>query len=281
MNLMNFINRSSMPIPWDEGDNIPWYDPGFSKRMLREHLSQKHDAASRRYEKINKHVRWIHSRLLTEKTTRILDLACGPGLYSSRLAQMGHVCVGIDYSPASIEYARKQAIMESLQCEYICEDIRSAEYGTGFGLVMLIYGEFNIFRPSDAKRILQKACYALNPGGLMLIEPHTFDAIKQLGQKKSLWHSYKHGLFSDNPHLCLEESFWDDTSRTATKRYFIVDALDGNITPYAQTFQAYTNAEYKSIIEESGFYNVTFFSSLTGTEDESQASLIALMAQRL
>lgn len=281
MNLMNFINRPSMPIPWGEGDNIPWYDPGFSKRMLREHLSQEHDAASRRYEKINKHVRWIHSKLLTGKTTRILDLACGPGLYSSRFAKMGHDCVGIDYSPASIEYARKRAVEESLRCEYICEDIRSAEYGTGFGLVMLIYGEFNIFRPSDARKILQKACYALNPGGLMLIEPHTFNAIKQLGQEKSFWHSYKNGLFSDSPHLCLEESFWDDASRTATKRYFIVDAFDGNITPYAQTFQAYTDAEYKSIIEESGFHDVTFFSSLTGIEDKSQAGLIALKAQRL
>ena len=278
---MNFINRPSMPIPWGEGDNIPWHDPSFSRRMLKEHLNQEHDAASRRYGKINKHVCWIHSKLLTGKTTRILDLACGPGLYSSRLAKMGHDCVGIDYSSASIEYAKKQADKENLRCKYFCEDIRAAEYGTGFGLVMLIYGEFNIFRPSDARKILQKAHNALNPSGLMLIEPHTFNVIKQLGQEKSSWYTYKDGLFSDNPHLCLEESFWDDVSRTATKRYFIVDAINGNVTPYAQTLQAYTHAEYKSIIEKSDFHGVTFFPSLTGTEDKSQAGLIALISQRL
>ena len=43
MNLLDIVNRTPAPIPWDEGDNIPWDDPDFSKRMLAEHLSQSHD----------------------------------------------------------------------------------------------------------------------------------------------------------------------------------------------------------------------------------------------
>ena len=38
--LSEIIERSSVPVPWAEGENIPWNDPGFSKRMLDEHLSQ-------------------------------------------------------------------------------------------------------------------------------------------------------------------------------------------------------------------------------------------------
>ena len=102
MNLLDMINRSSVPVPWAEGDNIPWHDPGFSRRMLKEHLSQDHDAASRRFEKIDRHVNWIHHKVLSGRPTKILDLGCGPGLYASRLAKMGHECIGIDYSPASI-----------------------------------------------------------------------------------------------------------------------------------------------------------------------------------
>ena len=48
MNLLDLIHRASPPAPWAEGDKIPWNDPDFSRRMLREHLSQAHDAASRR-----------------------------------------------------------------------------------------------------------------------------------------------------------------------------------------------------------------------------------------
>ena len=58
--------------------------------MLQEHLSQEHDAASRRAPIIDRHVHWIHAALLSSHPTAILDLACGPGLYSSRLARLGH-----------------------------------------------------------------------------------------------------------------------------------------------------------------------------------------------
>jgi SAM-dependent methyltransferase len=152
MNLLDLVRRSSSPEPWSEGDNIPWHEPGFSARMLKEHLSQAHDAASRRFEIIDRHVAWIHGQLLGGQPTRILDLGCGPGLYSGRLARLSHRCVGIDYSPASIAYATEQAEAEGLACTFVHEDIRTAEYGTGFGLAMLIYGELNIFRRRAAAR---------------------------------------------------------------------------------------------------------------------------------
>jgi hypothetical protein len=63
--LLDIVARSAHPAPWREGDNIPWHDPGFSARMLREHLTQEHDAASRRMEKIDRHVAWIHEAILS------------------------------------------------------------------------------------------------------------------------------------------------------------------------------------------------------------------------
>lgn len=73
--------------------------------------------------------------------------SCGPGLYSTRLARLGHTCVGIDFSPASIRYARETAEREELACTFRHEDIRSADYGSGYNLAMLIFGEINVFCP--------------------------------------------------------------------------------------------------------------------------------------
>ena len=56
MTLLNLIHRTPVPEPWDEGEKIPWNEPGFSARMLKEHLSQDHDWASRRFVKIDAHV---------------------------------------------------------------------------------------------------------------------------------------------------------------------------------------------------------------------------------
>ena len=278
MQLQDLIQRVSPPAPWSEGDNIPWNDPAFSKRMLKEHLSQEHDAASRRTEKIDRHVNWIHRTLLAERPARILDLGCGPGLYASRLARLGHQCVGIDYSPASIEYARELAERESLACRYSQQDIRQADYGEGYDLVMLIFGEFNVFSTANIKRILTQARRALKGGGQLLLEPHTFEAVQKIGEAAAEWHTAPTGLFSERPHLYLKESSWDAASRAATVRHYVVDAATGEVTRYAASYQAYTEAEYRAVLGECGFEPAAFYASLA--ELESEYGLIAITAQK-
>ena len=36
MIISDLVNRSMPPGPWEEGDNIPWNDPQFSRRMLHD-----------------------------------------------------------------------------------------------------------------------------------------------------------------------------------------------------------------------------------------------------
>ena len=146
MQLIDVVKRSPAPQPWAEGDNIPWNDPAFSERMLKEHLPPN-SRASRRFDIIDRHVAWIHQTVLSSRPTRVLDLGCGPGLYAMRLAGLGHDCTGIDFSPASIRYAREQAQQAGLSCTFTHEDVRKAAFGAGFGLAMFIYGEFNNHAP--------------------------------------------------------------------------------------------------------------------------------------
>ena len=281
MTLLDIVNRTPTPAPWAEGDKIPWDEPGFSARMLREHLSQDHDAASRRAETIDAHVAWIHGELLGARPTRVLDLGCGPGLYSHRLARLGHACVGLDFSPASIAYAQEHAA--GLPCTFRHEDIRTADYGAGFGLVMQIFGEINVFTPADLGRLLDKAAAALAPGGLLLLEPHTFEAVARLGRAASTWYTAREGLFSPDPHLCLQENSWDLQTRTASARYYVLDAATGQVARHAQTMQAYDDAAYRAMLSDHGFGEIRFLPSLRGKEDASSASmgLFAITAEML
>ncbi len=259
LTLSDIIQRKPVPHPWEEGDKIPWNDPDFSRRMLREHLSQEHDAASRRSEIIDRQVAWIQHQLLFERRGKILDLGCGPGLYTSRLAKFGHDCTGIDFGPASIAYARETARAESLSCKYQLQDIRSAEYGADYDLVMFIFGEFNVFRPQDAQLILTKAYQALKPGGRLLLEVDPFDSTHQLGTSPATWYTSPHGLFSDQPYLCLHEHFWDAELQVATERYFVIDSDTGAVTRYAFSTQAYHEAEYRSMLEACDFRAIRFY----------------------
>ena len=281
MKLIELLHRPSIPKPWAEGEKIPWNDPDFSRRMLKEHLSQEHDAASRRFEIIDMHVDWIHNEILKGKATRILDLGCGPGLYTSRLASRGHSCVGIDFSPASIAYANEQAQEKGLDCTYFQQDIRTADYGEAYGLVMSIFGEFNVFRPEEARKILDKAWRALVPDAYLLIEPHSFETVFKIGKRPSRWYSAEKGLFSEQPHLYLEENFWDTTDQVAIQRYYIIDAATGEVAHHAASTQAYTNEAYRSLLSAGGFGRFRFFSSLGGSADDPESDLIAILSQKV
>ena len=45
--LRRIYNRPDPPPLWQGGGNLPWNDPDFSARMLREHLDEGHGAATR------------------------------------------------------------------------------------------------------------------------------------------------------------------------------------------------------------------------------------------
>ncbi len=280
LNLLNILQRTSPPEPWAEGDKIPWHDPDFSRRMLREHLSQAHDAASRRTIIIDEHVEWIQREVLHDRASRVLDLGCGPGLYSSRLAQRGHTCVGIDFSPASIEYAREVAQSQQLACEYRLADLRQAEYGTGYDLAMFIFGELNPFRPAEAQRILSKAYATLNEGGRLLLEVSMFAAVQRQGHQRATWYTLEQGLFSDRPHMCLFESFWHEAQAVAIERFYIIDAETGEVTQHSISSQAYTDEQYRQLVQSAGFTDLTFYPSLIGQPDERQKDFITIVAQK-
>jgi SAM-dependent methyltransferase len=277
MNLLDIIHRNMDLQPWAEGERIPWDDPDFSQRILREHLTQDHDAASRRKVKIKKHVDWIHRQVLGGKPTHILDLGCGPGLYAAPFTKLGHTYTGIDFSPACIDYARENSPKNAA---YQLGDIRSAEYGIGYGLVLYIFGALNIVREEDARSILKKAYAALDPGGIILLEVSSLDSVDQIGNQPSMWYSAESGLFSDKPHLCLMENFWDEEQATATERFYIVDAATGQVTRHAASTQGYDEEQIESLLRDAGFGEVAFVPSLTGKAESEGNEFLVVTAIR-
>jgi SAM-dependent methyltransferase len=283
--LADLFHRAAVPAPWAEGYKIPWDEPDFSARMLAEHLTQAHDMASRRLEKIDRQVAWIHGTVLGGQPAHILDLGCGPGLYGARLAALGHAYAGIDFSPASIEYARAQAAAAGLDCTYTLGDVRQVDFAAvdadrgPYDLAMLIFGEFNVFAKDDIADVLRRAHAALRPGGRLVAEPHTYAIIRRIGEGGAAWNTSPAGVFSATPHLMLTESFWQAESDTATTRYFVVDAA-GGVAAYAQSMQAYSIAGYEAMLSACGFGEITFYPSLIGEEDPDQEHLLAIVARR-
>jgi SAM-dependent methyltransferase len=235
---------------WSGQYKIPWNDPDFSRRMLNEHLSQDHDLASRSRDKIQSQVSWIHNSLCGNKPAKLLDLGCGPGLYLKEFIGLDYNCRGIDFSPASIEHARSQL---GDQAELIQGDIREQDFGSGYSLVMMIYGELNVFSPSECRGILRNAFDSLAPGGKLLLEVQTFDAVKRTGSAPNNWYKTESGLFSEHPHICITENHWIGEQSTAMQQFVVINACSGDTSVFRSTTKAWTEEEYLNLLAEAGF----------------------------
>lgn len=248
-----FMSVSNDDI-WNGSYKIPWDEPKFSGRMLNEHLSQDHDLASRRLEWIDRQVQWIHDQILNGKPSTILDLGCGPGLYLHRLVRLGHRCQGIDFGPASIEYARAHN-PEASRCEFVSGDIRDAAFGGPYDLAMILYGELNVFSPTDALMILRKTQASLNSRGQLIVEMQTPSAVERMGRGESSEQDSEAGLFSELPHRCRTDNQWLAEQKVAIQTFSITEASGGQKQVYRSTTKAWADDELVKLLTDAGFTN--------------------------
>lgn len=250
MKISDIVNRPDVFTICETGAKIPWNDPEFSKRMLKNHLSQEHDWASRSNAIIRRHTDWIAGQLSDPKA-RILDLGCGPGLYTHMLAQGGYSCVGVDFGPASIEYARERAKDSGLDLEYVLSDVRDYRPQGLFDLVMMVFGELNEFSQEDALLLLFKAANCLKPGGKVLLEIQTPEAIYGQGQEPPTWEAVNHGTLTEGPYVCLTENAWDELNRRSATRWHVIKE-NGEIMSFASCTQSYDKWEFRKLLSDAG-----------------------------
>jgi ubiquinone/menaquinone biosynthesis C-methylase UbiE len=103
---------------------------------------------------------------------RILEVGCGPGLLSARLAQShGLEVTGLDLDPAMIELARANALASSVDSRrrpsFVVGDVAALPFADeGFDIVV---STFSLHHWSDRTAGLNEIARVLAPGGRALI----------------------------------------------------------------------------------------------------------------
>lgn len=268
------------PVPWESGHQIPWDDPEFSERMLLVHLDPTTDMASRNPEMIDKHVAWLNQRL--KPGSRVLDIGCGPGLYSHELARLGHTPVGFDFAPAPLKWARAKATAENLDCTFHHLDLTNLpdglpeKLGGSFDAVTFWFGEFHSFPPEAVQDFLPRLHRCLKPGGQFILEYQPDDIFVK--EESSDWSTQEKSVFCDRPHLWLQEFGWDDETATETHVHWILATESGKLDRYIQCHKAWTDAELIALLAAAGFGDPQFHPPITGDSEEFEFPLVVTRA---
>jgi SAM-dependent methyltransferase len=275
--LRQIYDRPQPPVPWQHGGNLPWDDPTFSERMLKQHLDQSHAAASRRVPEIRGQVQIIREWLGLAPGGHLLDVTCGPGLYAAQFARQGISVTGIDFSPASIRYARE--LCQGLPCAFTLGDVRGMDFaGQECDAAIYLYGQFTVLKPAESLDVLKRIRTALRPGGRLLLE--ILDDAKFDKKDSAWWYTDTGGLWGDFPYLHLGERAWDPVQRAAVERFHVLNLETGEMQVYGLSDQAYTAEQVTEMLQEAGFGQVEVHPTWDGLALKDALEWVVYVADR-
>jgi 2-polyprenyl-3-methyl-5-hydroxy-6-metoxy-1,4-benzoquinol methylase len=279
LDIGNLVMLQKRPEPFTPGEPRFWDDPHISKHMLAAHLDSQSDLASRKPETIDASVAWIMGTLQLQAGDHVLDLGCGPGLYSNRLAQLGLQVTGVDYSNRSIEYARWSAEDLGLAIAYRCQDYLTLEDEGLYDAALLIYGEYCVFNPAQRRKLLANVRKALKPGGYFVFDVSTPNLPGHQGEHTE-WQALETGFWRAGPHLVLSQRFEYPDEMIYLDQYLVIEA-DGTLSVYRNWFQDFEIEGIVREVEAAGLVVKSVWGDLTGEPYSAGCEWIGLVVEKM
>ena len=104
----------------------------------------------------------------------LLDMGCGTGNVTERLAACGYDMIGIDNSEEMLMEARNKVAESGADILYLLQDMRSFElYGTVAAVVSICDSMNYILEKSDLKEVFRLVNNYLDPGGIFIFDFNT------------------------------------------------------------------------------------------------------------
>lgn len=264
MNIEKLIRTAQKPEIYTPGTALMWVDEYISTQLLEIHLSQDVELASRKESTISSTIEWALQKV-PENRLNILDLGCGPGLYSTKLAQRGHSVTGVDFSFNSIQYAKEAASRKKLNIAYRHQNYLELEDENKYDLVLLIFTDFGVLTPDQRQTLLTNIYRALKPGGTFI-----FDALNDnyqgnvVGSKD--WELSEKGFWRDTPYLALTESFYYEKQKVTLNQHTVIDQTRG-IEVYRFWMHTFSHADLGAIISSAGFNDIQCYDGVIPDSD--------------
>jgi len=257
MNITDIVSKTEKPIIYEKGTAFMWTDKHISKQLLNIHLNPDINLGSRKKSTIEKTANWILNTQKEKGKLAILDLGCGPGLYTEIFAEKGHKVTGIDISKKSIEYAKKSAENKKLDITYLNSsylevDLKSDKYD----LVVLIYTDLGVLTPTERESLLEMIFRILKKGGTFI-----FDVLKdrEIEKKTSpkTWEVSNIGFWKESPYLALSESFLYQKEKVILFQHNIIDTEE-NIETYRFWTHFFSQTDVKKMLDAHNFIDINF-----------------------
>ncbi|PBB28985.1 SAM-dependent methyltransferase [Mesorhizobium sp. WSM3882] len=177
----------------------------------------------------------------------VLELGCGYGRITNRLAEKGVQVTGVDISPILLEKAELDAAERRVNVEYVLGDMRSLPWRDRFDSVFMWFTTFGYFDEADNERVLHEAASSLRKGGRLLI-----DQDNRLAFLRERWPTCS--VVQRNDDLRIHVMSYDAlTDRGNIQR---IAVRNGRVRRTELSIRYYGFTEYCSMLRRAGFQTV-------------------------
>lgn len=240
-------------------------------------FSEFYDAltANVSYDKVSQ----VLSSLLTrygKSRGLLLDLACGTGSVSVRLAEKGYEVIGVDLSPEMLSEAQNKAYSAGQNILFLCQDMTKLDlYGTVDAAVCTLDGLCHLPDEESVFAALQKVSLFMNPGGVFLFDVNSvYKHRAVLGNNTFVYDTddvycvWQNTLLSDGVTVQMDLDFFEPTSD------------EGDYVRQSERFteRAYPRETLENLLKKAGFTVLDVFDGYSGmpAHDTSERLLFAV-----
>jgi 2-polyprenyl-3-methyl-5-hydroxy-6-metoxy-1,4-benzoquinol methylase len=270
------INSRPAPFQFYTADEL-WADEHTSKQMLEYHLNESIDVSSRNKNFIESSVDWIVSHFGVNKSTVIADFGCGPGLYTTRLAERGAIVTGIDFSERSLKHAKQVAAQKGLNINYVLTNYLDFDTTDQFDLIIMIMCDLCALSPEQRKIMLSKFHLLLKPGGAALLDVYSLNSFNKKKETATYELNQLNGFWSPKNYYCFVNTFKYEKEKVILDKYTIIEKTRKRVV--YNWLQYFSADSLRKEFKENGFKVKEVYSDVAGKAFSSESPEIAIVAR--
>ncbi len=190
---------------------------------------------------------------LRARVSRAMDLGCGSGLLTMRLAAHAREVLGLDLSEAMLKIARERCRRLGARVSFRKADLTKPLRVTGYELATASGEVVNhILSPKQLRRVLVNVHAALAPGGVFAFDSPT-KSCYELD-----WNDREYGLHSPQGDLMMECTF-DAKKRLASARMTSYTRQKNGLYKKSSTLlreRYYPDQDLRAMLRGAGFRKI-------------------------
>ena len=184
----------------------------------------------------------------------VVDLACGTGSLTVRLAQKGYKVMGVDLSEDMLTVASQKAWDLGLQIPFVRQPLEKLYLHRGVDLAVCGLDSLDyITDPACCKRAIERIYKALNPGGCFIFDVNTPEKLRAMDGQVF--------LDENEDTFCVWRGEFDEQTNICS---YGMDLFQRDGDVWHRSFEehceyAYSEVQLRSYLKAAGFTHIEVY----------------------